>query len=85
MFLDVSRETVLVAGDVGPSCGGMLPDVVSGFEQVLGVLDVGIKLKPLLIHRVADGLRRDTSRDEPGANGVDSVLAWSKQVVDLLG
>ena len=83
MAADVLGQVVLVTSNVLASGGDVLVVVVLGPQKTLGLLGGGIKLDPLLVDGLRDALGRNVGLMEPLADSVDSVLSWSKDVVNL--
>ena len=76
-------KVVLVTSDVDFTGGNMLVVVVLGLQQTLSLVNLGIKLNPLLVRRVGDALAVDTSLAEPVLDSIDGVLWWSEEIDDL--
>ena len=76
-------KVVLVTSDVDFTGGNMLVVVVLGLQQTLSLVNLGIKLNPLLVRRVGDALAVDTGLAEPVLDSIDGVLWWSEEIDDL--
>ena len=78
------NSILLVTRDAQVSCRLVYMSVVFGFEQVLELASLGIKLEPLLIGRLRDTVGSNAGRVQPVANSIDGAGGWGKQAADLL-
>lgn len=76
---------VLVTADGHLASGLVLEEVVLGVEKRLGFPCLKINCHPLLVDALGDAVSLNTSPVQPAANSLDSIGAWSKQIMDLLG
>lgn len=83
MLSHAFRDRVLVASNVGLAGRLVLIHVVLCLQKPLCILDMGIKLDPLLVGGLADLVFGDTSGHKPTSNGVDGFRAGGEEVVDL--
>lgn len=79
----VLRDVVLVASDVCLAGLGVFVVVVLGLEQTLSFVDFGVELEPLFVGGVGDAGCVDAGVGDPVVNGVDSLLGWGEDLVDL--
>ena len=62
----------------------VLVDMVFGFDQSLDFLYFGIKLEPLLVHRLRHSVPGNSCGFQPSTDIVDCVFGRSKDIVDFL-
>lgn len=82
VLLDVSRDVVLVTGNVNVTRLDVNMLVVLGLEKILELFDSNVCLDPLLVHTLGDIL--NAVGLEPCANDVDGGLLGSEELDDLL-
>jgi hypothetical protein len=62
----------------------VLVKVILGLQKGFGLPHTGIKLNPLLVHRLSDPAWFNAGVRKPAFNGIDGILARCEEVVDLL-
>lgn len=79
------KDNLLPARHVGLARVLVRVDVVLCPQKFFDLICLGIKLHPLLVHRLRDPVACDTHRLQPVADTVHTLLGWSEEIVDLLG
>ena len=78
------KDNLLPARHVGLARLFVRMNVVLCPQQFFDLICLGIKLNPLLVHRLRDPVACDTHRLQPVADTVHTLLGWSEEIVDLL-
>ena len=83
-FYILAKDNLLPARHVGLARVLVRMKVVLCPQQFFDLICLGIKLNPLLVHRLRDPVACDTHRLQPVADTVHTLLGWSEEIVDLL-